>query len=56
MPLTDVSVHVDSQVDGGTASVINCDGVIVLTDEQGDGGLMLNQLPHTVTCTIMIDP
>jgi Prealbumin-like fold domain len=57
MPLTNVTVSVDSQIDGGTASRIDCDGTIVDTDPDGDGTLTLPNLePRTVTCTIMIDP
>jgi hypothetical protein len=41
-PLTDVTVTVDSQVDGGTSSTIVCDGSSASTDENGDGSLALS--------------
>ena len=59
-PLTDVTVSVNSQVDGGTASTINCDGTEVDTGSNGDGSLTLEDLeptdPDVITCTILIDP
>jgi hypothetical protein len=57
MPLTDVSISVNSQVDGGTASTIDCDGVTASTGANGDGSLTRNDLvPGTYTCTVVIDP
>ncbi len=62
IPLTNVTVSVDSQVDGGTASVIECGGTPVDTDANGDGHLdVLDVEPTapgvvTLTCTISIDP
>jgi hypothetical protein len=56
-PLTDVTVSVDSQIDGGTASTIDCDGTTATTDPDGDGSLTLpDNEPVTITCTIVIDP
>jgi hypothetical protein len=56
-PLTNVKVSVDSQVDGGTASTIDCDGETAATDTHGDGSLELNNKePTTITCTVVIDP
>jgi Prealbumin-like fold domain len=58
LPLTNVRVEVDSQVPGGTASVINCgpDGS-ASTGADGDGHLDIpNKEPGPVTCTITIDP
>jgi hypothetical protein len=56
-PLTDLTVSVNSQVDGGTASTIDCDGVTASTDPDGDGSLSrLDLEPGTYTCTIVIDP
>jgi hypothetical protein len=56
-PLTDLTVSVDSQVDGGTASTIDCGDGPVGTDPDGDGSLTLEDLqPQTVICTIVIDP
>jgi hypothetical protein len=50
-------VSVNSQVDGGTASTIDCDGVTGSTDANGDGSLTRNNLPPgTYTCTIVVDP
>jgi Prealbumin-like fold domain len=57
-PLTDLTVSVDSQVDGGTASTITCStNPPVATDPNGDGSLTLSDLPPgTYTCTVVIDP
>jgi hypothetical protein len=57
-PLTNLTVSVDSQVDGGTASTITCDSnPPVATDPNGDGSLTLSNLePGTYTCTVIIDP
>lgn len=61
-PLTDLTVSVNSQVDGGTASTILCtppgapDGA-ASTGPNGDGSLTLDDLvPGTYNCTIVIDP
>ena len=65
-PLTNVTVSVDSQVDGGTASVIECtdsDGAVYngSTGANGDGSLTVNDLlptdpAVTLTCTVIVDP
>ena len=64
MPLTDITVSVNSQVDGGTASTIEC-GFSAGTDktipatapDNGDGSLTKTGLePGTYTCTIVVDP
>jgi len=56
-PLTNVAVSVDSQVDGGTASTIDCGAGVVSTEPNGDGSASRNNLePGTYTCTIVIDP
>ena len=65
-PLTNITVSVDSQVDGGTASVIQCtdaDGNIYngSTGANGDGSLTVNDLlptdpTVTLTCTVTVDP
>jgi hypothetical protein len=62
-PLTDITVSVDSQVDGGTASTITCGNDSADTDENGDGSLTLadrepndQNTPPGLTCTIVIDP
>jgi hypothetical protein len=60
-PLTNVTISVDSQVDGGTASVINCGGEDVNTDADGDGSLTVSDLEPTdpdvtLTCTVIVDP
>jgi hypothetical protein len=57
-PLTDISVDVDSQIDGGTASSIDCgNGHTATTGANGDGSLTLSdQKPGTITCTIVVDP
>jgi hypothetical protein len=62
-PLTDLSVSVDSQIDGGTASTIDCvdeaDESVATgtTDAHGDGSANATDLePGTYTCTVVIDP
>jgi hypothetical protein len=64
-PLTDLSVSVDSQVDGGTASTIDCVDSAVppntvasgTTNAAGDGSASVTGLrPGTYTCTVVIDP
>jgi hypothetical protein len=61
MPLTNLSVSVDSQIDGGTSSTIDCVPGLpdpdFTTPASGDGSLNLTNLePQTVVCTIVIDP
>ena len=61
MPLTNITVSVDSQVDGGTASVIECGDDSVDTGANGDGSLTVSGLQPTapavtLTCTIVVDP
>jgi hypothetical protein len=57
IPLTNIVITVDSQINGGTASTINCDGTISGTDPNGDGGQTHNDLePGTYTCTVVVDP
>ena len=61
-PLTNVTVSVDSQVPGGTASVINCGAGNVNTDPvTGDGSTTVMNLQPTaptvtLTCTVTVDP
>jgi hypothetical protein len=62
-PLTDLTVSVDSQVDGGTASTIDCSDassnpvIDASTDTHGDGsGTATDLQPGTYTCTVVIDP
>lgn len=58
-PLTNLSITVDSQVDGGTASTISCtpDGPSGSTGANGDGTASdTNLTPGTYTCTVVIDP
>jgi prealbumin domain-containing protein len=56
-PLTDITVSVDSQVDGGTASTIDCVVASGSTGANGDGSLTASDLePGTYTCTIVVDP
>jgi len=64
IPLTNVRIEVDSQVDGGTSSIINCTGDPaddVVTEANGDGFIQTNDLEPTapdtsITCTVVIDP
>jgi hypothetical protein len=62
-PLTDITVTVDSQVDGGTASTIECTNEAAetvasgSTDTNGDGSATANDLePGTYTCVVVVDP
>ncbi|TCM43578.1 SpaA isopeptide-forming pilin-related protein [Kribbella sp. VKM Ac-2568] len=62
-PLTDLSVSVNSQINGGTASTIVCTapggGTVAsgTTGANGDGSASATNLqPGTYTCTIVIDP
>jgi Prealbumin-like fold domain len=61
-PLTNLSVSVNSQVDGGTASTIECkEGTNTVasgsTGADGDGSASASDLkPGTYTCTVVIDP
>jgi hypothetical protein len=56
-PLTNITITVDSQVDGGTASTIDCDGVTGATGPNGDGQVARQDLlPGTYTCTVVVDP
>ena len=66
-PLTNVTVSVDSQVNGGTASTISCVDANgnaagnATTGANGDGSLTRNNLPPTapnatLVCTITVDP
>jgi hypothetical protein len=55
-PLTNITVTVDSQVDGGTSSTISgcASGT---TGANGDGSASATDLqPGTYTCTVVIDP
>lgn len=60
IPLTNITVSVDSQVDGGTSSTISCDDPNATsgsTDASGDGTVTASDLePGTYTCTVVIDP
>jgi Prealbumin-like fold domain len=57
IPLTDITVSVNSQVDGGTASTIDCGAGVVNTGANGDGSTSRTNLePGTYVCTIVIDP
>jgi Prealbumin-like fold domain len=56
-PLTNITINVDSQVDGGTSSTINCDGVLGQTGANGDGQVARNNLPPgEYHCTVVVDP
>jgi len=58
-PLTDVSVTINSQIDGGTASTVTCtpDGPSGSTGANGNGTFSdTNLTPGTYTCVIVIDP
>jgi hypothetical protein len=61
-PLTDVTISINSQVDGGTASTVTCTNtplpsLSITTGANGDGtGTATGLRPQTFTCTILIDP
>jgi hypothetical protein len=58
-PLTDLTVTINSQVNGGTASTVSCTngGPSGSTDANGDGTFTtLNLSPNTYVCTVVIDP
>ncbi len=66
-PLTDLTVSVDSQVDGGTFSSIECDATVEEPDDaapdiplsamQDDPSVTIEDLePGTYTCVVVIDP
>jgi hypothetical protein len=58
-PLTDLTVSVNSQVDGGTASTIDCTngGPSGSTGADGDGSVTATDLePNTYVCTVVVDP
>jgi hypothetical protein len=63
VPLTNITVSVDSLIPGGTASTIDCDAAAdppfdATTDPvTGDGSLTKSNLvPGTYVCTIVVDP
>jgi len=62
MPLTNITVSVDSQIPGGTASTIDCDAAAdppfeATTGTGGDGSLTKSDLvPGTYICTVIVDP
>jgi len=59
IPLTDLGVTVNSQVDGGTASTVACtpDGPSGSTNANGDFSETTEDLePGTYTCEVVIDP
>jgi Prealbumin-like fold domain len=56
-PLTNITLSVDSQIDGGTSSTLTCGPVSGGTDSNGDGSISRNNLePGTYSCTVVIDP
>ena len=58
-PLTDLTVSVNSQVDGGTASTIACTngGPSGSTGANGDASVTATDLePNTYVCTVVVDP
>ncbi len=62
IPLTNLTVSVDSQIEGGTNSTIDCTpldpaGNDFTTPATGDGSHSVNDLePGTYTCEVVIDP
>ncbi len=58
IPLTNITVSVDSQIPGGTLSTITCGSVgPIPTDATGDGSLTLPNLVHgTYSCTVVVSP
>jgi hypothetical protein len=58
-PLTDLTVSINSQVDGGTASTVSCTngGPSGSTEANGDGAFTVTGLaPNIYVCTVVIDP
>jgi hypothetical protein len=56
-PLTNLTVSVDSQIEGGTSSTIDCVVASGSTGANGDGSVTASDLePGTYVCTIVIDP
>jgi hypothetical protein len=58
-PLTDLTVSINSQIDGGTASTVSCTngGPSGSTEANGDGTFTTTNLPpNTYVCTVVIDP
>jgi len=56
-PLTDITVSVNSQIDGGTSSTIDCVVASGSTGANGDGSVTASDLePGTYVCTVVIDP
>jgi hypothetical protein len=58
-PLTNITLSVDSQIDGGTASTIDCGqpNAPASTGANGDGSVTRNNLePGTYVCTVVVDP
>lgn len=58
-PLTNITITVNSQVDGGTSSTTDCGdaGDPVHTGADGDGSKSKVDLePGTYTCTVIVDP
>jgi Prealbumin-like fold domain len=57
IPLTDITIIVNSQVNGGTASSIDCDGVTGSTGPNGDGQVARQDLePGLYHCEVLVDP
>lgn len=58
-PLTNITLSVNSQIDGGTASTIDCgqENAPTSTGANGDGSVTRTDLlPGTYTCTVVVDP
>ena len=58
-PLTDVSITINSQINGGTATQVDCNNNALdgTTGANGDGTFSTtNQEPQVIQCTITIDP
>ena len=56
-PLTDLLVSVNSQVDGGTSSTIDCDAGVPDAGPAEDPSTTGTDLePGTYTCTVVVDP
>jgi hypothetical protein len=57
IPLTTVTLNIDSIIPGGTASTGDCNGTPLVQGTGGDASVTLPNLePGSVTCTITIDP
>lgn len=62
MPLSDITVSFSSQIPGGTAAQISCEGLTSKPDDETPGAFddtsetFVNLVPGTYKCTVVVDP